>query len=78
MKGEMAKRYVFLDRGGVINKDSHEMQMTEPNSQLLIYQSPDGVIKIDKNIYKEGELSEEATCKEFLQVQTEGDRTVKV
>ena len=43
--------------------------MTEPNSQLLIYQSPDGVINIDKNIYKEGELSEEATCKDFLQVQ---------
>ena len=27
-----------------------------------------------KNIYAEGELSNEATCKEFLQVQNEGSR----
>ena len=30
-----------------------------------------------KNIYLEGELNQEATCKEFLQVQTEGDRKVE-
>ena len=30
-----------------------------------------------KNIYTEGELSEEATCKDFLQVQTEGSREVQ-
>lgn len=30
-----------------------------------------------KNIYVEGELAEEATCKEFLQVQTEGGRQVE-
>ena len=70
------------------------------NSQILIYQSPTGAIKIDvrledetvwltqklmaelfqvkpqnitmhlKNIYKEGELDEKATCKDYLQVQT--------
>lgn len=81
--------------------------MTEPNSQLLIYQGPNGNIKIDvrledetvwltqklmaelfqvkpqnitmhlKNIYDEKELSEEVTCKEFLQVQTEGKRKVE-
>ena len=77
------------------------------DSQLLIYQTPDGNIKIDvhleddtvwltqklmaelfqvkpqnitmhlKNIYDERELFEEATCKEFLQVQTEGSRKVE-
>ncbi len=77
------------------------------SSQLLIYQAPDGKIRIDvrleeetvwltqahmaelfqvkpqnitmhlKNIYAEGELSEQATCKEFLQVQTEGRRRVE-
>jgi len=77
------------------------------SSELLIYQAPDGQIKIDvrledetvwltqahmaalfqvkpqnitmhlKNIYAEGELSNEATCKEFLQVQNEGSRQVK-
>lgn len=30
-----------------------------------------------KNVFSEGELSEEGTCKESLQVQTEGDREVK-
>jgi hypothetical protein len=27
-----------------------------------------------KNIFEEGELNEEATCKDFLQVQNEGNR----
>lgn len=30
-----------------------------------------------KNIFEEGELSEKATCKDFLQVQQEGNRQVK-
>ncbi len=30
-----------------------------------------------KNIFDEGELDEEATCKDFLQVQKEGSRKVK-
>ncbi|WP_446010643.1 virulence RhuM family protein [Candidatus Electrothrix sp.] len=81
--------------------------MVSDRSQLLIYRSPSGEIKIDvrleeetvwltqahmaelfqvkpqnitmhlKNIYAEGELSEQATCKEFLQVQTEGTRRVE-
>lgn len=76
-------------------------------SELVIYEAPDGRIKIDvrledetvwltqaqmaelfqvktqnitmhlKNIYAAAELSEAATCKEFLQVQTEGVRQVE-
>ena len=30
-----------------------------------------------ENIYAEGELKETATCKDFLQVRKEGERTVK-
>ena len=30
-----------------------------------------------RNIYKDGELDENSTCKEFLQVQTEGNRQIK-
>ncbi|MFI5253158.1 MAG: hypothetical protein ACHQQQ_12100 [Bacteroidota bacterium] len=30
-----------------------------------------------KNLYKEGEIEESATCKEYLQVRTEGGREVK-
>ena len=37
---------------------------------LLIYQNEKGDTKVD--VY--GELDEESTCKEFLQVQTEGTR----
>ena len=81
--------------------------MEESQSEIIIYKSHDGNIKIDvrledetvwltqklmaelfqvkpqnitmhlKNIYQEGELDEEATCKDFLQVQFEGNREVK-
>ena len=76
------------------------------NSEILIYQSPAGNIKVDvrlenetvwltqklmaelfhvkpqnitmhlKNIYEAGELDEKSTCKDFLQVQKEGNREV--
>lgn len=76
------------------------------NSEIIIYQSPAGNIKIDvrltnetvwltqklmaelfqvkpqnitihlKNIYEEGELDKKATCKDFLQIQKEGNRKV--
>jgi len=50
-------------------------------SQALIaelYQTtPQNIIMHMRNIYKEGELDETATCKKSLQVQTEGSRTVK-
>jgi hypothetical protein len=82
--------------------------MTEnERGELIVYQSPDGEIKLDvrlqdetvwltqammaelfqttpqnitlhlKSIYEEGELVEAATCKDFLQVQREGARTVQ-
>jgi hypothetical protein len=81
--------------------------MTDKNqSQLIIYQTETGEIRIDvrfqdetvwltqklmaelfqvkpqnitlhlKNIYEEGELDEKATCKDYLQVQKEGQREV--
>ena len=42
----------------------------------LFQVTPQNITMHLKAIYAEGELSEEATCKEFLQVRTEGDRTV--
>ena len=77
------------------------------NGEIILYQSPQGNMKIDvrlqdetvwlsqrqiaelfqttpqnitlhlKNIYEEGELQEDATCKDFLQVQKEGRRNVQ-
>ena len=81
--------------------------MDENNSEIVIYQNPDGKIRLDvlledetvwltqklmaelfgttpqnitlhlKNIYDEEELLESSTCKEFLQVQKEGNRIVE-
>ncbi len=39
--------------------------------------TPQNITMHIKNIYEDGELEEEATCKEFLQVQTEGTRQIK-
>jgi len=43
-----------------------------------LYQTtPQNIIMHTRNIYKDGELSESATCKQSLQVQIEGTRSVK-
>jgi hypothetical protein len=39
--------------------------------------TPQNITQHLKNIYEKGELDEEATCKDFLQVQKEGDREVE-
>ncbi len=81
--------------------------MKTPSSEIVIYHTTAGNIKVDvrledetvwltqklmaelfqttpqnitihlKNIFDEGELSETVTCKDFLQVQKEGSRTVE-
>jgi len=80
--------------------------MKSSNSEIIIYQTQDGKVKISvrleegttwltqaqmaelfqttpqnitlhlKNIYSEGELVQNATCKEYLQVQIEGNRNI--
>ncbi|MFA6601818.1 MAG: virulence RhuM family protein [Candidatus Paceibacterota bacterium] len=82
------------------------MKKQSKNNQIIIYQSKDGLTKIDvqidgdtiwasqaqiaelfgvtsqnitihlKNIFSDGELDEDRTCKESLQVQNEGNREV--
>lgn len=39
--------------------------------------TPQNITMHVRNIYKDGELDENSTCKEFLQVQTEGNRQIK-
>lgn len=39
--------------------------------------TPQNITMHIKNIYEDGELDEESTCKEFLQAQTEGTRQIK-
>ena len=43
----------------------------------LFQTTPQNITIHLKNIYEEGELEEDATCKDFLQVQTEGNRKVQ-
>ncbi len=51
--------------------------MTQRTMADLYQTTPQNITSHIKNIYTDGELYEEATCKEFLQVQNEGDRDVQ-
>jgi len=51
--------------------------LTQKAMAELFQVKPQNITMHLKNIYLEGELQKEATCKEFLQVQTEGKRQVK-
>jgi len=51
--------------------------LTQAHLAELFQVKPQNITMHLKNIYAEGELAEEATCKEFLQVQTEGGRRVE-
>lgn len=50
--------------------------LTQKSMAELFQVKPQNITIHLKNIFSEGELSEEATCKEFLQVQIEGNREV--
>ncbi len=51
--------------------------LTQKLMAELFQTSPQNITIHLKNIFKEGELEENATCKDFLQVQIEGEREVK-
>lgn len=51
--------------------------LTQKNMAELFETTPQNITLHLKNIFKEGELSQEATCKDFLQVQKEWKREVK-
>lgn len=51
--------------------------MTQRTMAELYQTSPQNITMHIKNIYEDGELDEAATCKDFLQVQTEGGREVR-
>ena len=50
--------------------------MTQAAMAELYQTTPQNITLHLKAIYREGELDPQATCKEFLQVQSEGSRTV--
>jgi len=51
--------------------------LSQKNIGLLFETTPENVLLHLKNIFAENELSESATAKEFLAVQTEGNRQVQ-
>lgn len=50
--------------------------LTQKMMAELFQTTPQNITIHLKNIFEEGELQEDATCKDFLQVQQEGERTV--
>ena len=50
---------------------------TQAQMAQIFNTTPQNITLHLKNIFKENELSQNATCKESLQVQTEGERTVQ-
>ena len=51
--------------------------LTQAELAELFDTTPQAITQLIKAIYEEGELTPEATCKEFLQVRQEGSREVK-
>ena len=51
--------------------------MTQRTMAELYQTTPQNITSHIRNIYEDGELSEWATCKDFLQVQNEGGREVR-
>ena len=51
--------------------------MTQRTMADLYQTTPQNITSHIKNIYEDGELDLEATCKDFLQVQNEGGREVR-
>ena len=51
--------------------------LTQAQMASLFDTTPQNITMHLKSVYQENELNEKATCKDFLQVQKEGNRTVK-
>ena len=51
--------------------------MSQASIAKMYNTTPQNITMHIKNIYEDGELDEDPTCKEFLQVQNEGGRQIK-
>ncbi|RSK28513.1 hydroxyacid dehydrogenase [Bacillus sp. HMF5848] len=60
-----------------VRLENETVWMTQKAIAELYQTSPQNITLHIKNIYEEGELQEEATCKYYLQVRNEGSRQVK-
>ena len=77
-KGEIL---IYQDQSGKIKVDvrfeDETVWLTQKSMAELFQVKPQNITMHLKNIFSEGELDESATCKNFLQVQLEGNRKVQ-
>lgn len=80
-KQELGKILIYQNEKGDTKIDVYfeedTIWMSQKSLAQLYQTSPQNITMHIKNIYTDGELLEEITCKEFLQVQNEGGRQVE-
>lgn len=80
IRNSTAEFLIFTGQSGEQSIEARYEDNTIWLSQKLMAQlfevQPQNITQHLKNIYADGELTEKATCKELLQVQTEGNRQV--
>ena len=78
---ELGDMLIYQNEKGDTKVDVYFFEKDIWMSQAAIAQlyntTPQNITMHIKHIYEDGELDEESTCKEFLQVQTEGKRQIK-
>ena len=60
-----------------VRMENDTVWLTQAQMAELFERTPQNITTHLRNAYREGELDKESTCKEYLQVQTEGKRKVK-
>ena len=60
-----------------VRLEGETVWLTQAQLAELFGTSRENIVQHIRNVYAEGELAEEATCKDFLQVRQEGSRTVR-
>ena len=60
-----------------VRLENETVWLTQAQMAELFERTPQNITMHIRNAYNEGELEKESTCKEYLQVQTEGKRRVK-
>ena len=60
-----------------VRLENETVWLTQKLMAELFQTTPQNITIHLKNIFEEGELTESATCKDFLQVRNEGERTVE-
>lgn len=72
---------LYQDDNGVTNInvrfDGKDVWLSQQQIAILFDTTRENIVQHIRNIYQDAELQEERTCKKFLQVQTEGNRSVK-